>query len=113
MIPIMGIGVMESELIEEDVVSTFQFLSIYSNGRKNDVSPERRLIAAVLLQTLEDITRYHNSKKSKERNRFLDAVKYVESEDKLWSYSFENLCATMNLDTDYVKSGIRRYYNNL
>ena len=35
----MGIGVMESELIEEDVVSTFQFLSIYSNGRKNHVSP--------------------------------------------------------------------------
>jgi len=112
MIPIMGIGVMESELIEEDIVSTFQFLSIYSNGRK-DVSPERRLIATVLLQTLEDITRYHNSKKSKERNRFLDSVSYVESEDKLWPYSFNNLCDTMNLDADYVRSGIRKYYNNL
>ena len=39
---------------------------------------------------------------------FRDAERWVESRDLKWVFSFENVCAVLDIDSEYLRNELRR-----
>ena len=43
------------------------------------------------------------------RQLFAEALEWVDSADKTWLFSFENICDTLEIDPSYVRRGLSRW----
>jgi len=71
--------------------------------------PQRRLMLAVLQTVLDDCRgraaqRVPGREAPLDPRAYLQAKAYLESNDRTWPYSFENICEAVGLDAE----GIRR-----
>jgi hypothetical protein len=72
--------------------------------------PQKRLMLAVLQAVLDDFewTRPGERASSpRDRRTRLQAAAYVESRDRSWPYSFENICEATGLDVDGIRRVLR------
>lgn len=68
--------------------------------------PENRLMLAVLEEALVTFQRGLNSPVPERRKRFFEVDRWVASIDTDWPFSFENICSTLRIDPDYIRSGL-------
>jgi hypothetical protein len=74
--------------------------------------PQRRLMLAVLQAVLDDFewirpgSRPPTPRDHKARR---DAAAYVESRDRSWPYSFENICEATGLDVESIRHALRQH----
>jgi hypothetical protein len=63
-----------------------------------DISEEsqRELAAGVLKQTAQDLRRFRSATSNIERKLYLDAYRWVMSDDDSWPFSFPNVCRLLN-----------------
>jgi hypothetical protein len=61
------------------------------------------LAAGILKQAAVDLRRFHGATTSVEREFFLDAHRWVTSDDYSWPFSFLNVCQTLNLAPETVR----------
>jgi hypothetical protein len=74
--------------------------------------PQRRLMLAVLQAVLDDFEWQRGRERPptpRDRRTRLQAVAYVESRDRSWPYSFENICEATGLDVDGIRRAVRRH----
>jgi hypothetical protein len=76
-------------------------------------TPQRRLMLAVLQTVLDDCqgTAYARATgvDGKRDDRALrQAVAYLESRDRSWPYSFDNICEAIGLDADSIRRTLLR-----
>lgn len=69
---------------------------------------ERRLLLAVLQDAVAFFFRYRLSQTVRGRRLFRETVQWFLSTDRSWLYSFENICAHLGLDADYMRLGLKR-----
>jgi hypothetical protein len=72
--------------------------------------PQKRLMLAVLQAVLDDFewTRPGDRPATpRDRRTRLQAAAYVESRDRSWPYSFENICEATGLDVDGIRRALR------
>lgn len=93
--------------LEPDVVLPSQFFERVRSSSEHD--PERRLMLAVLEQAVHDYVKNVHATDRHKRELFLDAEQWVEERDSSWFLSFENICHVLDLDTDYLRRGLRRW----
>ena len=77
--------------------------------------PEKALMMAVLEDAIMRFTKYVSyldSEKKKSWLRFRELQKWFESRDTAWLYSFERICETLDLDSDYLRRGLARAMQN-
>ena len=55
------------------------------------------LAAGILKQAAVDLRRFHGATSAVEREFYLDAHRWVTSDDSSWPFSFSNVCQTLNL----------------
>lgn len=72
----------------------------------------RRLMWAVLKDTLRCYHTYADSKTVHGQRLFHDAERWLQSRDLQWVFSFENVCAALGVDSDYLRNELRRWYRN-
>lgn len=62
-----------------------------------DVSEQsqRDLAAGVLKQATQDLRRFHGATSKVERELYLDAYRWIMSDDYTWPFSFVNVCDVM------------------
>ena len=75
----------------------------------NLATPQRRLMMAVLQTVLDDCqgtayARATGGTSKKDERAVRQAIAYLESRDRSWPYSFDNICEAIGLDAE----GIRR-----
>ena len=76
------------------------------------VSPEKRLMLAVLEYAIYEFARYVGSDVRREKRLFQEARDWIfELIDKEWPCSFENICCVLNLNPDYLRLGLQKYEN--
>ena len=80
---------------------------------KRLVEPEKRLALAVLQTVLYDCRgaglRGPNSRAQvRNRQAYDRAMAYVASRDRIWPYSFENLCETIGVDAGSLRQRLAR-----
>ena len=63
----------------------------------------RDLAAGILKQAELDLRRFHGATSAVEREFFLDAHRWVTSDDYSWPFSFLNVCQTLNLAPETVR----------
>ncbi len=80
------------------------------NAEGNDLSsePANRLMLAILEEALVSFQRGLNSPVPEQRRQFHEVDTWVASGDTDWPFSFENICAALLIDPDYIRTGLRR-----
>jgi len=66
----------------------------------------RDLAAGILKQAAVDLLRFHGASSAVEREFYLDAHRWVTSDDCYWPFSFLNVCQTLNLTPGTVREEV-------
>lgn len=59
--------------------------------------PEARLMLAVMEDAIATCRRHWGKQANRQPKEFRDALAWLESTDRNWLYSFENVCETLSL----------------
>ncbi len=70
------------------------------------LQPEKRLMLAVLEDAVAVYQRFLLSTRPIDKTEFDDTVAWVWSEDRMWPFSFLNVCDHLNLNADHVRAGL-------
>ena len=68
------------------------------------VCPERKLAVAVLSQAADDLQKFRYARRGAGYSLYADARKWIASNDRLWPYSFLNLCDVLHLAADVIRA---------
>ncbi|OGZ45941.1 MAG: hypothetical protein A3J54_02975 [Candidatus Ryanbacteria bacterium RIFCSPHIGHO2_02_FULL_45_13b] len=69
-------------------------------------SPERRLMLAVVKDAVVTYLKYKNKQSKKELRLFTEIHTWFESTDEGWLFSFENICAVLDMDSQAVRKAL-------
>src|SRR6266404_757389 len=64
---------------------------------------QKDLAAGVLKQAGQDLRRFHGATRAIERELYLDAYRWVISDDGFWPFSFLNVCQLLNLAPESLR----------
>jgi hypothetical protein len=64
---------------------------------------QRDLAAGILKQAAQDLRRFHGATSAVERELYLDAYRWVISDDSSWPFSFLNVCQLLNLAPESLR----------
>jgi hypothetical protein len=64
------------------------------------------LAAEILKQAGLDLRRFHDATSAVEREFYLDAYRWVTSDDCSWPFSFLNVCQVLNLEPEAVRGDV-------
>jgi hypothetical protein len=101
MVPNMTSAVVPEEVLALEPALPSQFHDIWSRSRY--VSPERALVLAVLEQALGDLEKYRYATRRRQQRLYMEAYKWVTSDDREWPYSFVNLCEALSMSPESVR----------
>jgi hypothetical protein len=68
------------------------------------LSPERQLAISVLWQAADDLQKYRCARRRRRQRLYMDAYRWVESDDRSWVFSFVNLCEVFNLSPQALRA---------
>ena len=94
MVPTMWRGVPDSLLIEDEMVLPAQFAPAW----KRPMTPQRRLVLAVLCAALFDLHKYQFARRRRQQRLYMEAYEWVTSDDREWEFSFVRLCEEFDID---------------
>jgi len=72
--------------------------------QSGEVCPERQLAVAVLSQAADDLQKFRYARSGAGYSLYADARKWIASNDRLWPYSFLNLCDALHLAADVMRA---------
>src|SRR6266404_8537588 len=64
---------------------------------------QRELASGILKQAAQDLRRFHGATSAIERELYLDAYRWVISDDGSWPFSFLNVCQLLNLAPESLR----------
>ena len=67
---------------------------------------QKELAAGILKQAALDLRRFHGGTSAVEREFYLDAHRWVTSDDYSWPFSFLNVCRLLNLAPETVREDV-------
>jgi hypothetical protein len=91
-------------VFQADSLISDQFHATYKS--KACLAPEKSLMLAVLHDAVicfQDNLKAHDKRK---RRLFLEAEEWILSEDHLYLFSFENICASLGFEASYLRQGL-------
>ena len=98
-------------LFEPDALLPAQFYAAFRGG--TGVSGEKRLMLAVLQDALDCYQKYAIAKDGPGRQLFAEAEEWISDESRGWYFSFENICEILEINSDYLRGGMRRWRQGL
>jgi hypothetical protein len=101
MVPKMSSVIVPEEVLALEPALPSQFHDIWSRTRY--VPPERALGLAVLEQAFADLEKYRFATRRRQQRFYMEAYKWVASDDREWPYSFVNLCEVLGLSPESVR----------
>src|SRR3954463_2705129 len=67
---------------------------------------QKELAAEILKQAWLDLRRFHGATSEVEREFYLDAYRWVMSDDCSWPFSFLNVCQALNLAPQTIREDV-------
>jgi len=98
-------------LFEPDVLLPNQYFAAFRRGRA--VEGERRLMLAVLEDAVDSYRKYALARDPREQACFLEAREWFLSDDRSWLFAFENVCDVLEMEPDYLRSGLDKWRRQL
>ncbi len=94
-------------LFEPDILLPNQYFAAFRRGRA--VEGERRLMLAVLEDAVDSYRKHATACDPREQACFLEAKEWFCSNDRSWLFAFENICDVLEMNADYLRSGLDRW----
>ncbi len=88
-----------------DIVVPAQF---FGDRNHNVFSPEKRLMLAVLEDAVFTVLKYAGRSSKQARRLVRDVEKWTAQRNGQWPFSFENICAVLDLDPEALRDRLRR-----
>lgn len=97
----------DGRLFQPDIMLPAQFFSVLR--KQSCRGPEYFLVIAMLEDAIECFQKHRWATDDTGRGLYEEARIWLESDDRVWPFSFENVCGVLGLDTDYVRRGLDRW----
>jgi hypothetical protein len=91
---------------EPDVLAVHEYLSVYQY--RPALTPERRLLAAILGDAIDCYMRYCFAKSRREKKMHQETEEWFFGSDE-GVFSFENVCEILKLSPGYIRRGLLLY----
>jgi hypothetical protein len=95
------------KLAEPEVLMPTQYLDLLRGH--SPYEGERRLMLAVLEDAISCFQKYAGASKGRRQRLFREAEEWLLDEDASWAFSFEGICAVLDLNPDYLRNGLTRW----
>src|SRR5262245_40330312 len=102
MVPKMSPVVIPEELIASEPALPVQFHEIWHKTRY--VSPERSLVLSVVWQAVIDLQKYRFATRRRQQRLYMEAYKWVASDDRRWPYAFRNVAELLEVAPDRLSA---------
>jgi len=95
---------------ERDGLEPWTLLPIQAAERAGTArqSGEKRLMAAVLADAIQLLMKHAQSRTASGRILFRETERWIESPDRRWLLSFENVCDVLGIDASRLRAALRR-----
>jgi len=77
--------------------------------RKHELRSEKLLMFAVLEDAVQDYMKYLSSPAKKGQQRFREAEDWINTQNKLGLFSFNNVCEALDIDPEYMRRGLHQW----
>jgi len=94
-------------LFEPDTLLPAQYFAAFA--REGGLVRERRLMLAVLEDAVECYQKYALARDPRGRLLFEDACQWIESGEREWPFSYENICEVLSLNPEYIRRGLSKW----
>jgi hypothetical protein len=94
----------------EEVLTPEQFFPLAIDSAVT-WSGERKLLLAVLQDAVATFFRYQHDPTTRGKRLFREIHEWFWSTDRQWLYSFESICDNLHLDANYIRRGLKHYYD--
>jgi hypothetical protein len=74
--------------------------------RTRAIRPERALALAVVEQAMEDLKKFRFAPRRRQQRLYMEAYRWVMSNDYQWPYSFVCLCDQLDLEVEPLRRGL-------
>jgi hypothetical protein len=72
--------------------------------------PECQLLWAVLENAVEEYHKYATATSRRGKRLFREAEAWIMQDDPRWLCSFVSICHILEIDPDYLRTGLRRWH---
>lgn len=86
-----------------------RLLPVQAEVYRAPLTPEQRLMLAVLGDVVDELQRYATVRDRRARRLFADAERWVTSNDVEWPFAFLNVCEALDLDAHRVRTALGRW----
>ena len=93
--------------LEPDVLASHRYFRVFT--ARSHSSSERRLMFAVLTDAVECYQKHLDAKSRARCKVFSEAECWIWSKEGSWPFSFECICAALNLHPSYIRDGLMRW----
>jgi hypothetical protein len=98
-------------LFEPDILLPNQYFAAFRRGRA--VEGERRLMLAVLEDAVDSYRKHALARDPREQACFDEAREWFLSTDRSWLFAFENICDVLEMNAEYLRSGLDKWRRTL
>ena len=96
--------------LEERIIRATEFGSILPSQfmrKPGKQAPEEQLMIAILHDAIDCIEKYRFATDTRRQRLFQEAKAWLLADESAWPYSFESICAVIELDATAVRERLR------
>ncbi|MGD9762561.1 MAG: hypothetical protein AB7V27_02440 [Candidatus Binatia bacterium] len=97
----------DGRLFEPDIMLPAQYFAVLCKSAPQ--GPEYSLVLAMLQDALECFQKYRFATDGNGRELYEEARSWIDSGDRKWPFSFENVCDILKIDSDFLRRGLDRW----
>ena len=101
MVPKMSSVIVPEEVLAPEPALPSQFHDVWYRTRY--VPADRALILAVMWQAVADLQKFRFARRRRQQRMYMEAYRWVASDDREWPFSFANLCDALNLSVESLR----------
>lgn len=94
-------------IIEADLIVPSQFFDRIKAEQSSQ--PEKRLMLAVMEDAVSTFQKSVHGATRRQRRLLKETEEWIGSADTSWPFSFENICAALDIESDYLRRGLRHW----
>ena len=94
-------------LFTPDSLLPSQYFDRVAHGSEH--TGERRLMIAILEDAVDMYRKHAGAGDRRRQQLFLEAEEWIEGTDRMWVFSFENICDMLGFDAGQLRHGIRAW----
>jgi hypothetical protein len=100
-----------SATLEADLIVPSQFFDRIK--AEHSSQPEKRLMLAVMEDAVATFQKSVAGATRRQRRLLKETEEWINSHDTAWAFSFENICTALDIEPDYLRSGLKRWKGTL